>query len=190
MFGVHLYRAAEANIINLDGDLDLWPETQARLDYLIASMHIRGVSPEGHSAEQTTQMWKNAMKNPYVKILGHPENIPFPIILEEFVAEAKAHRKIIEVNSSSYVTRPNSVGVLEQLVAEAKRQEALMVITSDAHFAGAVAKFDRALELVQKLGVSEELIVNTSLEQLERHVFTKNDCLCWKPMFTRERERL
>ncbi|MFA5928650.1 MAG: PHP domain-containing protein, partial [Candidatus Margulisiibacteriota bacterium] len=44
LYGVKLYRGAEANIINQAGELDIKEKVQPCLDYIIASMHIGGGS--------------------------------------------------------------------------------------------------------------------------------------------------
>ena len=173
LFGVTLYQGAEANIVGFDGALDIWPEIHPLLDYMIASMHIHGISPEGSSAKQNTETWKKVMQNPYVKILGHPENPYFPIIIEEFVAEAKRRNKVIEVNNASFIVRPGSEETLSLLVCEAKNQQALLAVTSDAHYMDRVGDFERALQLIEDLDIPDALIVNTSLEKIERHIMCK-----------------
>ncbi|MFC1478682.1 phosphatase [Candidatus Margulisiibacteriota bacterium] len=168
--GVKLYRAAEANIIDPQGSLDIAEIALTYLDYVIASMHINSVTPEGLSVEENTNMWKKVMENPYVKILGHPGNPYYPINVEEFVAAAKEKSKIIEINDASFIIRPGSEEILKNIVSEAANQKVMLVINSDAHFTNRVGAFDHPLRLIEELGIDEELIINTSTEKIEKYL--------------------
>ncbi|MFH1429021.1 MAG: phosphatase [Candidatus Margulisiibacteriota bacterium] len=170
LYGIKLYRGAEANIIDLEGNIDIAEIVLPYLDYVIASMHINGVTPEGLTVEENTNMWKMAMDNPFVKILGHPGNPYYPINIEEFVAAAKEKSKIIEINDASFIVRPGSEKILKSIVSEAANQQVMMVINSDAHFINRVGAFDHPLRLIEELKIDEELIINTSIEKIEKYL--------------------
>jgi len=74
--GVRVLKGVEANIINYKGDIDLWPKEVANLDYVIASLHIPCINP-GSKSENTNAII-GAMKNPAVKIIGHPDDDRYP----------------------------------------------------------------------------------------------------------------
>lgn len=168
--GVKIYRGAEANITTKEGKIDLWRETQKILDFIIASMHNREVSPCGLSKEENTLIWQKLMQNPFVKILGHPENSSFPINVAEFVAAAKKNKKIIEVNNASFFVRVGSQEIMKQILREAKNQKALLIVNSDAHFTDKVGVFSEVLAMLKELQIPEELIINTSLAKLEKEL--------------------
>lgn len=170
MFGIRFYHGVESNIIDTEGNIDIPADIQPWLDYMIASMHIGGVSPQGHSASENTQTWAKAMQNPLIKILGHPENPHFPIIVPELVAAAKEYGKIIEINSASFIVRKGSEPIMREIVTEAAKQQVMMAITSDAHFMNRIGDYELSLKLAEELGVSEELIVNTSLEKIDEYL--------------------
>ena len=67
----------EANIIDLNGTLDVDIETLEMMEYCIASMHVPCVTPG--TREENTNAAIMAMCNPYVKILGHPDDARFPL---------------------------------------------------------------------------------------------------------------
>jgi len=165
---LEVYRGAEVNIIDKNGNLDLHPETQVKLDYLIASMHSGGVSPEYLSVAENTAIWEKVMENPYVKILGHPGNPKFPINIERFVYCAKINKKIVELNNGSFIVRQGSEKNIREIISEAINQKVYLIISSDAHFASSVGKVDKVLSIVREMKVPEELIINTSLKKLKR----------------------
>ena len=68
---------AEANIINRKGNLDLNDDILKGLDYVIASMHYPTIKPG--TVEENTEAYINAMKNPYVTVIGHCDDTKFPI---------------------------------------------------------------------------------------------------------------
>jgi len=75
--GMRILKGAEANILDAQGRIDLPTETLSRLDYVIASLHDLVVENMGVAAN--TQAVVQAMKNPYVKIIGHPDDSYFPL---------------------------------------------------------------------------------------------------------------
>ena len=170
LHGVRLYRGCEANIIDPDGNLDIEPEIQPYLDYMIASMHIGGVSPQGLSLSETTAIWIKVMQNPLVKILGHPDNPYFPINTEEFVAEATRLNKVIELNSASLLVRKGSEPYINKIAREAKKQGTLLAVTSDAHFFDRVGDFDTILNLLTQHNIDDSQVINTSLDKIERYL--------------------
>jgi len=54
--------------IHADGTLDLPDEALAKLDIVVASLHVSLRQPR----DQVTQRMLNAIHNPHVDIIGHP----------------------------------------------------------------------------------------------------------------------
>ena len=54
------------------------------LDYAIASLHVPCFGT-AHTEAENTQAMINAVQNPYVKILGHPDDSRYPIDQEAVV---------------------------------------------------------------------------------------------------------
>jgi putative hydrolase len=68
---------------------------------------------------------------------------------------------LLEVNNSSFtVVRKGSLDNCRVIVSEAKAKGARLCVGSDAHDASLVGVFDEALELLDEVGVEEEMIVN------------------------------
>ena len=69
-YEVELMLGAELNILDENGTVDLAANILKTLDLNIASLHIPCICPG--SREYNTAACINAMKNPYVNILGFP----------------------------------------------------------------------------------------------------------------------
>ena len=75
--GVEMLYGAEVNILDDQGTLDLEDEILARLDYVIASIH-KPVKKPG-TIDENTAAYIAAMKNPYVRIIGHCDDVKYPV---------------------------------------------------------------------------------------------------------------
>ena len=91
ILGVRIFTGMEANIIDLEGKLDAEEAVLKKMDYVIASLHVPCV--KAGTREENTNALIGAMKNPYVKIIGHPDDDRFPLDYEKLV-EAAAKEKV------------------------------------------------------------------------------------------------
>ena len=97
--GVKLYMGCEANIMDYDGNIDLKEYGLKGCDVVIASLHIPCIKPG--SVEQNTGALIKAMDNPYVNIIGHPDDSRYPVDYEKLVKAAKEKHVLLEVNNTS-----------------------------------------------------------------------------------------
>ena len=171
MYGVEVLKGAEANIIDLDGTLDLQKEVLEELEFVIASFHDPCITPG--TKEENTSALINNMKKPYVHAIGHPGNPNFPLDIEKFVKAAKEYNTLIEINNSSI--RPESFrkGSKEncyKILKKCKEENVAVTLGSDAHISFDVGNFSSAKELIKQVNMPEELIVNTSVEKLKKYI--------------------
>jgi putative hydrolase len=169
--GVGILRGIEANILDAGGHLDLPEDAVERLDLVLASLHEPVFSPT--TPAHHTRALVNAMEGGRVDIIAHPGNPKYPVDVEAVVRAAVAHGVALEVNNSSFLVSRKGSGPTCLAIAEAARDlGALVVMSSDAHFAGALGLFSEALALLQEVGFPEERILNSSpgafLDFLER----------------------
>ncbi len=166
----------EANITDREGHLDVDEFTLSRLDYCIASMHTFCL--ECGSVEENTQAAINAMKNPYVTILGHPDDSRYPLDYEKLVLAAVREKVVLEVNNSSLHPLSARQGAREnirQLLVACKRYRCPIVLGTDSHISYDIGGFEQAQELLLEVDFPEELIINTSVEKLENMLSGKNN---------------
>lgn len=171
LYGVKVMMGAELNLLKPDGSVDLKEKMLAKLDYAIASLHTPCTKPG--SIEENTAAYLHVMENPYVQIIGHPDDGRYPVDYKALVAGAKQHHKLLEVNNSSLNprgARENTRENYRTMLALCMEYEVPIIINSDAHVAADVGNHARAHALLEELSFPEELIVNTSLEKLAPYI--------------------
>ena len=67
------------------------------MDYALASIHPFAFT--AGSRKENTLASVRAFQNPYVKILGHPDDGRFPLDYDELVREARQAQAVLEVNN-------------------------------------------------------------------------------------------
>lgn len=166
MYGIKVFRGAEANFMDLDGTLDFTDEQLKKLDIVIVSCHKECLAPNA-TKEQITRMMEKTLKNPYIDIIGHPDNPIYPVDIDTLARLAKANNKALEINNSSPAARPGSKPICREIISAAKKYNTLLSVGSDAHYHLTIGKFDYALKLLEEYNIPQEQIINSSLEQLE-----------------------
>mgnify|MGYP000284963948 FL=1 len=82
MYGIQLLLGSEVNILDAQGTVDLVQRTLERMDVVIASLHMPCMKPG--SKLENTESYLNVMKNPYVNIIGHPDDGRYEIDYEHW----------------------------------------------------------------------------------------------------------
>lgn len=165
--GLRILCGVEANIMDFDGNIDLDEYLLKRMDYVIASLHPVCMKPG--TREQNTQAVIRAMDNPYVGIIGHPDDDRFPLDLEAIVKAAVEKKVALEVNNSSLDPRAARQGGkknIAQLLQLAKKYKAHIILGTDSHICYQVGNFDEAVKMLEEAQFPEELVINCDLDKL------------------------
>ena len=162
---LQIFCGAEANFMNLSGQLDFTDEQLAKLDLVIASCHTE-CSPQGNRQENTAMLLAG-IYSPHVDIIGHPDNPLYPIDVVQVVQAAAANNKALEINNSSPAARPGSEPICREIIRAAKAYGAKLSVGSDAHYHLVVGKFDYALQCLKEEGFPAEQVINTSITELQ-----------------------
>lgn len=155
----------ELNILNRNGEVDLENELLKNLDVVIASIHppcYHETDPKAH-----LEAYLNVMKNPWVNIIGHPDDGRYPVDYEVLVPAAKKYHKLLEVNSSSLspnAYRENAKENYRKMLELCREYQTPVIVDSDAHIDCAVGDHTRAWKLLEEIDFPAELIVNTDLD--------------------------
>ena len=164
--GVKILRSAECNITDTDGTLDIPDRVLDNLDLVHAGLHLR-CGYEGKDIGSNTRALLGVIDSGKVDILAHPGNPLFPVDYRTVVRAAASNGVLIEVNNASFtVVRKGSEENCRLIVEEAKRTGARICVGSDAHDASLVGEFDVALELIDSVGLEDELVVSRSAESV------------------------
>jgi len=116
--------------IKADGSLDYPDDVLAQLDFVIASLHS-GLSQK---REQVTGRLLKAIRNPYVRMIGHPSARQFPnrdevdADWDAVLAAAAEQQTILEINAN-----PLRLDLKPELARLAKDSGVLLAINTDAH---------------------------------------------------------
>ncbi len=169
--GMKVLRGVEANIINDRGEIDMLPEWLKFIDYVIASVHIPVM--EYKDVEYNTRVLVKAMKNPYVHIIGHPDDGRFPVDYIELVKGAKENNIILEVNNSSL----NPIGFRQDAEKNVKymlelcmKEKVSVILSSDAHISLDVGNFNYIFPILEEISFPKELIVNQFPERFLEYI--------------------
>ncbi|MCR4431558.1 MAG: phosphatase [Tepidanaerobacteraceae bacterium] len=163
--GVYILRGIEANIMDVDGNLDLQETYLKNLDIVLAGFHTLCFT--SGSVEENTMAAINAMKNPYVDVLVHPGNPEFPINIDKVVQAAIEYNVLIEINNSSFtVSRRGSEENCLLIAKKAAVLGAKICVGSDAHICYDVGNSDKALKIIEEAAIPEENVLNTSAEKV------------------------
>ena len=174
LYGIRLLLGAELNILNPQGEVDLKEEELRGIDIGIASLHLPCMKPG--SREENTSAYLNVMKNPYVNIIGHPDDGRYEIDYEALVQGAKEYGKVLELNNHSMdpdCNRQNAVENDTVVLNLCKKYHVPVVMDSDAHFDLLIGEFDLARDLLEKLDFPEELVLNRSTDAIREYVNRK-----------------
>jgi putative hydrolase len=158
--GVRFFTGVEANIMAMDGRIDLAGNLCARLDFVLAGFHDICFRPR--SREENTQALVAALANPLVDAISHPGNPLFPVDQMAVVKAAVEHGKALEINNSSFRIRKGSEETCASLAELCAAEGALVVCGSDAHYWRDVGNVAVALGVIQAAGIREDRVVNAS----------------------------
>jgi len=128
---IKIFFGIEANIRN-DGSIDVNESILKDLDFVIASIH------NNFNEDLNTNMKRliNAIRNPFVTIIGHPtgrkisERDEMKIDWKKFYKEIENSKTILEINSAS-----DRLDLYSNIIYENSNFDVLYSISSDCHFA-------------------------------------------------------
>lgn len=173
-YGVQLLLGVELNIIDYQGSVDMSQELLANLDIAIASIHNTVGYNVGTKAQNTSAVI-GAIKNPYVNIIGHPDDGRIPLDYKEVVKAAKEYHKILEINNNSLSPtswRENARENDRKILELCAKEDYPVIIGSDAHADHNVGANSYALDLMKEIQFPEHLILNYYMDELKSYIYS------------------
>lgn len=171
LYGIQVRFGCEVSILDDKGNVDLEPAILRKQDYVVASIHK--CCYESGSMAQNTAAYVEVMKNPLIRIIGHPDDEAFPVDYETLTAAAKEYHVLLEVNNNSLNprcmrkgTRKNYLTMLEYC----RKYQVSVIMDSDAHCEIDVGNHRLAMGLLEEIGFPEELVVNRSIEAVSAYL--------------------
>lgn len=169
--GIAVLKGCEANILNSDGEVDVPDFVLDALDWVIASLHKPCFPPS--TEEEHTKAWLNVAKNPLIDVIGHCGNEQFRFDYQQGIKAFKEYGKIVELNNASIFSRPGSKENCREIALLCKRYEVPVVVSSDAHFSGAVGQFPFILPMLEEIDFPQRLVLNADFDRFHQVVCEK-----------------
>lgn len=166
---IKVFLGVEANIISLDGDIDLTDEDRKWFDIVLMGYHrYVNYKKDGsykhfmldsvlrkknhYIIEKTTDAFIKAIHKNEIDIITHPSD-PRPINIERFADECVRTGTCLEINCKHMNL---DVITIEKLV----NKGATFVVGTDAHKKEDVGNFERAYRLLDEANIPMDSILN------------------------------
>lgn len=168
---IEVLLGVELNILDYEGNVDMSVEDLKKMDITIASIHNH-IGFEAGTIEQNTNAIIEAMKNPLINIIGHPDDGRVPLDYEKIVKASKEYGTLLEVNNNSISTefRLNAYENEKVMLKLCKKYEVPVVIGSDAHKNTKIAENTKAFELLKEVGFDYNLVLNFNIDELKKYL--------------------
>ncbi len=163
----------EANLVNMDGDIDLTENDIKMLDYIILGIHnftFKGKIKKGfrfnagnwfnHSArhiERITDSYALAFKKYPITIVAHP-NYAAKCDIPRLLALCEEHNVMFELNRKHL----KDIQKYGDIISQSK---AKLVFSSDAHSKENIGQISNQIEFVQKYNIDKSRIMNIKIEK-------------------------
>jgi putative hydrolase len=171
MYGVELMFGSEINILDYNGNLSLDDKIIDKLDIRIAGIHNHCYTPG--TIEQNTNAVIEAIKNPKIDIISHPDDGSCPLNYELIVQAAKKYNTLLELNNNSLNPINNRKNARENnihMLNLCKEYNVQILVSSDAHVDSDICRFDFASDVLREVNFPEELIINKSVEEFKNKI--------------------
>lgn len=160
MFGIELMFGSEINILDYEGALSLDKQCIDKLDIRIAGIH--DTCYRFGSIVENTSAVLNAMKNPDIDIISHPDDGRCPLDYEKLVKASREYHTLLEINNNSLRSkkRKNTAANTLTILNLCKQQRVPVLLSSDAHYMTDIGNTDQIAPLIEEAGFPLELVIN------------------------------
>lgn len=159
--GVGILRGIEANIKNIDGDIDCAGPMLDQMDLVIAGFHEPVFPPQ--DKETHTAAMIAAMVNGDTHIISHPGNPKFPVDIRAIAEAAARYNVALELNNSSFTHSRKGSEPNCRAVAQAVRDAGgLLSLGTDSHIAFSLGDFTHCERILREVNFPQERILNVS----------------------------
>lgn len=152
-----IFKGIESDIL-ADGSLDYDDEILEGFDFVIASVHQSLNMPR----EEMMDRMRNAIKNPYTRILGHPtgrlllKRKGSDLDLNELVALAAEHNTAIEINAN-----PHRLDLDWRFGNKARETGMMTSINPDAHTIEGIDDIQFGVRIARKGKYEKDRVLNS-----------------------------
>ena len=163
--GVGILRGIEANIKNIQGEIDCTGRMLETMDLVIAGFHEPVFAPQDKATHTAAMI--AAMASGNVHIISHPGNPNFPVDIPAIAEAAAKYQVALEINNSSFThSRPGSEANCRAVAAAVKAAGGLLAFGSDSHTAFTLGNFEHCLRIMREVDFPEERVLNVTPRRL------------------------
>ncbi|WBU47723.1 phosphatase [Kosakonia pseudosacchari] len=163
--GVGILRGIEANIKNINGEIDCTGPMLTSLDLIIAGFHEPVFPPQDKATHTEALMATIASGN--VHIISHPGNPKFDIDIPAVAAAAAKYGVALEINNSSFIhSRKGSEANCRAVAAAVRDAGGWVALGSDSHTAFTLGDFSECRKVLDDVDFPEDRILNVSPRRL------------------------
>lgn len=155
--GFRIFHGTEMDI-NADGSLDFPDDVLAKLDFVIASLHVS----LRQDRDQIMKRLLSAIENPHVDLIGHPRaqlipsREPVDADMDVVFEAALKHNTVLEINAN-----PHRLDLEAQYARRAKDMGILLSINTDAHSAEDMDLMPYGVTTARRGWVEAKNVINT-----------------------------
>lgn len=152
-----IFKGTESDILS-DGSLDYEEDLLESFDFVIASVH-NGLDM---SREKMMTRFRNAIKNPYTRIIGHPtgrlllQRNGSKLDMNELIELAAEHNTAIEINAN-----PHRLDLDWRHGNKAREVNLMSSINPDAHSKKGIDNIPYGVRIARKAKFDKKRILNT-----------------------------
>lgn len=176
--GVKILYGVEANILDLDGNIDMDADTLEKLDVVNASIH--GPCYKDSGATDHTSAYEAVVTNPYVDIICHSGSPQYKYDYEKIIKLAKEHHKLIEINNHTFYVRKKNVENCKKIAQLCAENEVGIVVSSDAHICYDLGDYEHVFGMLREISFPQKLIINRDLKSFEEFMAVRKPMFRWK----------
>lgn len=168
LYGVEMLYGCEVNLLN-GGGLSLEERSMKCLDYAIVGIHRQCYDDAG--AIKNTDDLIASMEHSKVRFVSHPDNDKYPLYFPALVQAAKDLNVALEVNNASLrkqKLRPGCYENYRKLLPMCMEAGVPIIVNTDSHDPETVGDFALAEQLLQEIGVPDDLILNNDIQRLKQ----------------------
>lgn len=163
--GTGILRGIEANIKNIDGEIDCTGPMLTSLDLIIAGFHEPVFAPT--DKETHTRAMIATMASGTVHIISHPGNPKYPIDIAAVARAAAKYEVALEINNSSFVhSRKGSEENCRAIAAAVRDAGGWVALGSDSHTAFSLGDFTECRKVLDDVNFPEDRILNVTPRRL------------------------
>ncbi len=171
--GVRVLKGIEANITDAQGGLDADEQVLSNLDFCIASLHMPTFHDEVN-VETCTEAYMKMAENPHINMIAHSGSPYFRYDYEKVIKEFAYRGKLIEINNASIKHKPSFVPNCIEIAKLCRKYSCRVSVDTDAHFITQLGRADEALRMLSEIDFPQELVVNSSVENLNKYLTEMN----------------